>query len=147
MHAMQKGCDPVTFYARSTWGRRMALSTDSCEIDTQLSSRGVRDVSALFLLSCLSSYPAGSQCVIDPKCLWRGGDSCPSKILPSLAISPLLNCLCMQNPAIQYHLASRPLLNSKCAHARIVLRKCIPCLVPDSLLAKLAMNLVRLVSQ
>lgn len=49
----------------------MALSTDSCEIDTQLSSRGVRDVSALFLLSCLSSYPADSQCVIDPKCLSR----------------------------------------------------------------------------
>ena len=28
----------------------MALSTDSCEIDTQLSSCGVRDVSALFLV-------------------------------------------------------------------------------------------------
>lgn len=64
---MQKGCDPVTFYARSTWGRRMALSTDSCEIDTQLSSRGVRDVSALFLLLWCSSYPADSPCVIDPK--------------------------------------------------------------------------------
>lgn len=29
----------------------MALSTDSCEINTQLSSWGVRDVSAVFLLS------------------------------------------------------------------------------------------------
>lgn len=51
MRAMQKDRDPVTFYARSTWGSRMALSTDSCEINTQLSSRGVRDVSAVFLLS------------------------------------------------------------------------------------------------
>jgi hypothetical protein len=40
-----------------------------------------------------------------------------------VAISPPLNCPCIQNPAIQHHLVSRPLLTSECAPARIVSQK------------------------
>ena len=150
---MQKGSDPVTFYARSTWGSRMALSTDSCEINTQLSSRGVRDVSAVFLLS---SFRAALQTrhvcyrAKRSKRLCREATHVHPILLARCTIADpepsVRPCRVQNSNSILY--IFRPLSYSKHAPARIIVaRKKTFHADPQLLAQKTRKNLVRLVSQ
>ena len=149
MRAMQKDRDPVTFYARSTWGSRMALSTDSCEINTQLSSWGVRDVSAVFLLSSFRAALQTRHVCYRSKRLCREATHVHPILLARCTIAdpePSVRACRVQN--------SNSILHSGPCHipnmlllVSSLLGKRHAMLIPNSLLTKLAKNRIRLVSQ